>query len=354
MPYRTRTSVVISVAVVFIIATMLAACTTLNYYLPRPQSLDDTLLMIKADTVSDPSVDYRVLLEDGTSIRVFPKYPLTFVRGLTPGVHRAVRIESGKPGGSFRLQSVDIDVEFRIVSGKTTVFPVGFAVRKQRTQTPKGIVTITQRCSFDNLGNADLTGIRTLFERNLNSKSWEGFPLAPLAPSQVPESTFLQWQDSYIGDRPRSTCFPAGTLVVTPQGTRPIETFFAGDLVRSYDTTSGRWADKPVSSFMVHEYEGELVAITAGGGMVSATAEHPFWTLDHSDPNSGAWRVAGELEAGDILLLAGGTTAPVDTITRTSVRMTVFNLEVADFHTYAVGAGGIVVHNKGGVEAGTP
>jgi hypothetical protein len=194
-------SMVLSTAVVLAIVTTLTACTTMNYYLPKPESVDDTLLLIRVEAISNSTVEYRLVLDDGTRIRVFPKYPLTSVRGLPPGEHRAVRVESGKPGGRFHLQPAEIDVAFTIVPGEITVFPAIFAVEWRKTQSPRRMVTESQRCSFINMGDADLGAVRTLLERSQRYRHWEEFPFAPFTPSMVPESTYLEWKNSYIAKR---------------------------------------------------------------------------------------------------------------------------------------------------------
>jgi type VI secretion system secreted protein VgrG len=72
---------------------------------------------------------------------------------------------------------------------------------------------------------------------------------------------------------------------------------------------------------------------------VQATPEHPFWA-------NGAWTNAGELVKGDELLRSDGLTMPVGQVThRTEHATTVYNVEVADWHTYLVSWWMFVVHN---------
>jgi hypothetical protein len=72
----------------------------------------------------------------------------------------------------------------------------------------------------------------------------------------------------------------------------------------------------------------------------------------------GRWLPAGQLQKGDRLTLAEGNvtaslggdalapaTAQIDSIAYLDTLVRVYNLEVADFHTYFVGSQGVLVHN---------
>lgn len=74
---------------------------------------------------------------------------------------------------------------------------------------------------------------------------------------------------------PFDTCFPAGTLVRTYFGYRPIEQVQVGDLVLTHTGTSMR----AVTNTLAHEVD-ELLKITARGlPAVETTVEHPFLVL---------------------------------------------------------------------------
>ncbi|MBZ0136445.1 MAG: HINT domain-containing protein [Planctomycetes bacterium] len=81
-------------------------------------------------------------------------------------------------------------------------------------------------------------------------------------------------------------------------------------------------------------------------GSISGTTEHPFWSVTRNN-----WVPMGELKAGERLLLAGSQTATATAIRieHLATPVTVFNFEVADWHTYHVGTndtGWVFVHNK--------
>ena len=92
-----------------------------------------------------------------------------------------------------------------------------------------------------------------------------------------------------------------------------------------------------------------MVAVTVDtpgpdDGVLLATDSHPFW-----DTNDREWVDAADLTTEDQLLAPDGQLRPV-AATRTSERVqTVYNLTVADIHTYYVLAGdeAVLVHNCG-------
>lgn len=122
-------------------------------------------------------------------------------------------------------------------------------------------------------------------------------------------------------------CFAAGTPLLTPEGSKAIEQFKAGDLVlsRDEDDPYGKVQAKAVLEVFTHD--SELLQLWVAGRIVGTTAEHPFWVVGRG------WLPA----KGDRLLAPDGATLPVDQVTRTRRRERVYNLRVADFRTYFVG-----------------
>ncbi|WP_228372970.1 Hint domain-containing protein, partial [Demequina subtropica] len=117
----------------------------------------------------------------------------------------------------------------------------------------------------------------------------------------------------------RSGCnsFDAGTSVLMADGTRkPIEQVVVGDQVAAADLETGQADGKDVTDLIRH-LESEVwvtltIATPAGVDEIDATAEHPFWVLDHAgDPTVGVWTDAVDLRAGDLLVTADGDTATV-------------------------------------------
>ena len=158
-------------------------------------------------------------------------------------------------------------------------------------------------------------------------------------------------------------CFPAGTLVGAERSLRPIESFRPDERVCAFDLANREWTVRPVIRSFEHQFEGDLVALDIGGDTVEATGNHPFWVIrgdardcreqaqtlplaPASSRTLGRWVEAGSLRVGDVLLLLPQRQVAVDRILVRPVCEKVYNLEVEELHTYAVGTGQVLVHNK--------
>jgi hypothetical protein len=137
-------------------------------------------------------------------------------------------------------------------------------------------------------------------------------------------------------------CFEEGTLVWTADGHAPIECVVVGDVVLALDEQSGEYVFSEVTATIVHERAPILgIGIVRCDGLqdqVRCTEEHPFRLA------GGRWRAARGLNPGDIIDTAEGP-ACVQEVGYTGRLATVYNLEVADAHTFVVGPAGSVVHN---------
>jgi hypothetical protein len=125
-------------------------------------------------------------------------------------------------------------------------------------------------------------------------------------------------------------CFAAGTHLLTPDGSKPIEEFQPFDLVlsREQGDPDGPLVPKVVVS-TIRSYL-PLIALTVGDRVIHTTAEHPFWVVGKG------WVDAHQIEKGDLLLGAGGETTPVCAIEGPLPPATVYNLEIEDYHSYLV------------------
>jgi Tfp pilus assembly protein PilV len=142
---------------------------------------------------------------------------------------------------------------------------------------------------------------------------------------------------------PGKNCFAAGTLVFTEQGDRPIESIAQGDRVWSRDPLSGGLALKTVLQTFAHDsYVIDLVTADASHSEhLTVTPNHPFWV------EGAGWVEAVSLgETAQLWTPVGALTAHA--AASWGERTKVYNLEVADSHTYFVGALHAWVHNQGG------
>ncbi len=143
---------------------------------------------------------------------------------------------------------------------------------------------------------------------------------------QSQESYSQLGQDAYA-----LACFLAGTHLLTPDGSKPIEQFQVGDqiLSRSESDVSGEVAVKSVEQVFVRT--SRIMILRIGGRDIGTTAEHPFWAR-----NVG-WLPAGKLEPGMELSSHDGQWVPVERVRDTGEHETVYNLRVSDYRTYFVG-----------------
>jgi len=157
-------------------------------------------------------------------------------------------------------------------------------------------------------------------------------------------------------------CFPVGTPVSTPEGSKSIESVRAGDQVWAYDVVSSTWQPRRVVQTFSSQYDGMMVYVRLEGEQITSTARHPFWvvrgerlkersSLEHlpSVPDGatqeGAWVDACDLEEGDELLLQDRRIVHVQSLATVDTRTMVYNFEVEELHTYAVGGLCVLVHN---------
>ena len=131
-------------------------------------------------------------------------------------------------------------------------------------------------------------------------------------------------------------------LVATEDGQKRIDEIEVGDKVWAYNIFTGETELKEVLTVYVHYDETEILHLHTTAGDVDTTTNHPFYVL------SRGWVAAGDLKEGDEVYLIDGSTAFVTgaELERFTEPVTVYNLEVADLHTYFVGDTSILVHNQ--------
>ena len=138
-----------------------------------------------------------------------------------------------------------------------------------------------------------------------------------------------------------ATCFVAGTLIATENGSLPIEQITAGMLVYATDPDTGETALKPVVQTF-RNTTTEWVHITVNDETLTCTPEHPFYS-----PVKG-WTSAVDLRVGDILVMLNGEYVVVEQVQHELLESpeTTYNFEVEDYHTYYVGDAEVLVHNR--------
>ena len=146
-----------------------------------------------------------------------------------------------------------------------------------------------------------------------------------------PPQTHEAVQNQPVAAQEDTNCFAAGMPLLTPDGGKLIETFQAGDriLSRSEFDPTGPLEVKQVEEVFVRV--GLIRSVWVEGREIRTTAEHPFYVS-----NKG-WVKAEFLEVGDWLSSHDGHWRPVERVEDTRQVETVYNLRVADSHTYFVG-----------------
>ena len=131
--------------------------------------------------------------------------------------------------------------------------------------------------------------------------------------------------------------FSAETPVLTQEGLQPISEIVPGQLVRAYHEGLGVTAYYTVTAAFNH-VDVDILLLTLGDEVIVTTPEHPFRV-------GGVWIPAALLQPGDEIRTASGTDVELRRIQWRRSPQTMYNLTVAEAHTYFVGNGGWLVHN---------
>ncbi len=160
---------------------------------------------------------------------------------------------------------------------------------------------------------------------------------APLFIDTVRHKTFLETTEQGIEAGAATSvemllCFAAGTPILTPDGEKPIEHVKAGDYVLSRDEYNVHASIEPKRVERTFRGEAELIQVKVGGQFIRVTQQHRFFVKDQG------WKAAGELQIGDLLATDLCSWRVVEGVSATGEVEPVYNLRVADHHTYFVGS----------------
>ncbi|NIP87408.1 MAG: hypothetical protein GTO03_18390 [Planctomycetales bacterium] len=132
-------------------------------------------------------------------------------------------------------------------------------------------------------------------------------------------------------------CLAAGTPVWTDRGQKAIEEIVVGDRVLSQDPHTGELAYKPVLQTTVRPIS-PLVAVRLGDEQIETSGGHLFWVAGDG------WVKSRLLKSGSAIHAVDGS-VPVSVV-ETGTRAETYNLVVADYHTYFVGASRVLCHDN--------
>ena len=155
--------------------------------------------------------------------------------------------------------------------------------------------------------------------------------------------TYFDEGGYWVDENGEAPCFPAGTMVTTPDGATAIEAMQVGDLVLSWDPTTKRLVPARVARVKERVAASVLSLQTSDGHTLRATENHPIWSPSHGD-----WVLAGALAVGDTVTVMAGR--GVTTVAITSLgalpqagEVKVWDLTIDPTHTFF--ADGVWVHN---------
>jgi hypothetical protein len=133
------------------------------------------------------------------------------------------------------------------------------------------------------------------------------------------------------------SCFGAGTLVRTLDGSRPIESIQVGDRVLTQDVKTGALGYQPVT-VVHHNPPSPTFLVRVGGDTIVSSPFHRFWVAGRG------WVMARDLKGGETLRLLDGSVR-VGSVEAGPVQP-VFNLDVTEAHDFFAGSAAALVHDN--------
>jgi len=136
-----------------------------------------------------------------------------------------------------------------------------------------------------------------------------------------------------------AACFTGDTPILMSNGLyKPIREVAQGDIILTRESeTSPKLVEAKVTKIAQHAVSDYMIL----NGELEVTAEHRLFV-------GGEWKIAGEVEPGDVLTREDGRPVAVYSIERIQRQTDVYNLEIESKRTYF--AGGVYVHNDKGAE----
>lgn len=171
-------------------------------------------------------------------------------------------------------------------------------------------------------------------------KWWSEYNEVFLADEKPVEGTYTR--DEVVvrqtgGSPSTMECLVAGTPIWTSLGPVAVEQIKVGDQVLAQNPQTGELAYKPVLRTTVRS-PTTLIKLHLGQEVIQCSGGHPFWVCGQG------WLKARDLKAGMLLHTVRGT-VEISQVEETGFAQT-FNLVVADFHSYFVGAQMVFSHDN--------
>lgn len=133
--------------------------------------------------------------------------------------------------------------------------------------------------------------------------------------------------------------FDAETLVTLADGSRvEIASLSVGDEVLAWDEASGKTGAYPITAVWAHD-DAVTGIVVIDGEAIATTPGHPFYTVERG------WVQAADLRTGDHVSSLAGAVGSVSSVTWLRGPDRMFDVTVANAHTFSVGTGAWLVHN---------
>ncbi len=138
---------------------------------------------------------------------------------------------------------------------------------------------------------------------------------------------------------PQPYSFSENTVVETDEGKKDISEIVVGDYVLAWDEEKGEIGYYEVTDTFSH-LDAVLTNLVIDGEWIETTPEHPFYTLEEG------WVPANELKPGMHIWQADSGYELIWLKWSVHETQEMYNLTVAEAHTYFVGEGQWLVHNS--------
>jgi hypothetical protein len=154
---------------------------------------------------------------------------------------------------------------------------------------------------------------------------------------------------------PVRNSFAPTTKVTTALGFTAIASLAIGTPVLAFNEQTGDTGYYPITQ--THKNQDEAITyLNISDETIETTPNHPFYvskpvdntkrpTIKGHEDLSQRWVGAGDLKVGDQIKQAGGKDGTVNFVQTLAKPATMYNLTVAQAHTYYVGSGQWLVHN---------
>lgn len=166
-------------------------------------------------------------------------------------------------------------------------------------------------------------------------------------------------------------CFPAGTLIHTPNGLYPIETLELNSKIKSYNLVTEEWEITKLIKKEKFNYKGDMITLKINNNEMIMTGTQPIYVIEgknikdrprpqellkdqNLDLGRGRWVEARDLQVGDTLVSITDGNVQISDISSENNEIEVYYLSVEKNKNHAFHKIGILAHNNGNKESAGP